>query len=93
MKVNNSNIYYEFYAGKVVSSGSWILRSNLPSDKIGAQTHGTYLQKISVNKEGVEDSVYYKVEFLDGSRMTLNYLENGSALVRSIKDTGDGHGH
>lgn len=79
MKVNNSNIYYEFYEGKVVSSGSWILRSNLPNEKIGSQTNGIFLQKVSVSNKG-EENVLYKVEFLDNSRMTLNFLENGAAL-------------
>lgn len=80
MKVKDSNIYYEEYNGKLVSSGSWILRSNLPSDKVGSLPQGVYLQKITLNKEGVEDSLFYKVEFLDGSRMTLSFLENDAAI-------------
>lgn len=80
MKVNDTNVFYEVYDGRLISSGSWILRSDLPGDYIGARSNGTFLQKITFDKNGKEKSDFYKVEFLDGSRMTLNLFESGGAL-------------
>ncbi len=80
MKVKDSNIFYELYEGKVVTTGSWVLRDKLPNTKIGSMPQGIYLQKTSINQAGEEDTFFYKVEFLDDSRMTLNYLENDKAL-------------
>lgn len=80
MKVKDSNIFYELYEGKIITTGSWVLRNNLPDTKIGSMPQGVYLQKTSVDSNGEEKSFFYKVEFLDNSRMTLNYLENDKAL-------------
>ncbi len=85
MIIKPDNMFYEKNDGLVTGSGSWMIRDSLPNTEYSHLPTGLYLQKNSLDMNGIEKTTYYKVLMLNVTTLDISSLDNGSAMSFSKK--------
>lgn len=84
-KIKNNNLFYETYNGKIIESGSWIIRDLLLDTPFANLKKGNYLEKNSLDDEGVKYVGYYQILDLDTEKFNLVDLKRGNT-IHLLKD-------
>jgi hypothetical protein len=89
LKVKDNNLFYDVKKGRVISSGSWMIRNSLDNTPYSNMENGVYLERNTLNNEGVQSMQYDKVISIDDKKMELFDLKRNGVVtyIREIFDT------